>query len=454
MNGKHRSRVAATALASSVALLLAGCSGGSSSSDKSNATVNLNYWVWDSAQQPGYEECAGAFTKENPKIAVKTTQYGWNDYWTTLTTGLISGEGPDVFVGHLSHYPELASKGQILPIDDVVDSKQADLSIYRKGLADLWVAQDGHRYGLPKDYDTVAVFANQKMLDDGGITKAQLDAMAWNPTDGGSYEAVIAHLSIDAKGVRGDQAGFDKNNVATYGLGLNASGGAFGQTEWSEYAFSNGWTHSDKNPWGSSWKFDDPKFIETIAWFQSLAAKGYMPTLQVAASGIGQVDAYGAGKYAMVTEGSWNTKGYFALKGVKTAIAPVPKGPNGQHASMFNGLADNIAANTKHPAEAKKLIAFLASKKCQDITASKGIAFPAIEASADVSKKAFASEGIDTAAFLVPISEGSTYLAPVADHWSELQAIMTPAMDAIMSLSASPDSLKAVNQQVNALFKK
>ncbi|MEU4520303.1 hypothetical protein AB0F52_16590 [Amycolatopsis sp. NPDC024027] len=45
-------------------------------------------------------------------------------------------------------------------------------------------------------------------------------------------------------------------------------------------------------------------------WFQSLAKKGYLPTLQVAGGGkVGrQPDNYGAGKYAMVTEGSWNTK--------------------------------------------------------------------------------------------------------------------------------------------------
>ena len=35
---------------------------------------------------------------------------------------------------------------------------------YAKGLADLWVAQDGKRYGLPKDWDTIAIFYNKKML--------------------------------------------------------------------------------------------------------------------------------------------------------------------------------------------------------------------------------------------------------------------------------------------------
>ena len=61
------------------------------------------------------------------------------------------------------------------------------------------------------------------------------------------------------------------------------------------------------------------------------------------------MDAYGAGKYAMVTEGSWNTKAYWNLKGVKSVLAPTPVGPTGKRASLFNGLADNISASTDTP---------------------------------------------------------------------------------------------------------
>ncbi len=448
MTRQRRLIIAAGAVTASI--ILAGCSGGSG--EAGGSAVELDYWVWDANQQPGYEECVAAFTDANPDISVTTTQYGWDDYWSTLTAGLVSGDGPDVFVNHLSYYPGLASKGQLLPIDDAVEAEDVDLSIYREGLADLWVGLDDSRYGLPKDYDTVAVFANEAMLADAGITKEQLDAAAWNPEDGGTWEEIIAQLTVDTNGVRGSEPGFDKDSIAVYGLGLNASGGGNGQTEWSQYAFSNNWSHTDENPWGEEFNYGDPEFIETIDWFQSLAEKGYMPTLQVASSGIGQIDAYGAGKYAMVTEGSWNTRAYVGLDGVTTAISPVPAGPNGERASMFNGLADSVASTTKYPEEAKRLAVFLASKECQDITAAKGVAFPAVESSAEISRQAFADAGIDTSAFEVPIDEGSTYLAPVAENWAELQAIMGPAMDAILSLQAEPSTLVEVNEQVNALF--
>jgi len=55
-------------------------------------------------------------------------------------------------------------------------------------MADLWVGSDGHRYGLPKDWDTIGIFYNKKDTDAAAITPAQLGSLAWNPTDGGTYE--------------------------------------------------------------------------------------------------------------------------------------------------------------------------------------------------------------------------------------------------------------------------
>ena len=61
------------------------------------------------------------------------------------------------------------------------------------------------------------------MTDSAGLTAEQMANLDWNPQDGGSYEKAIAHLTVDKNGVRGDEAGFDKNNVAVYGLGLAAA---------------------------------------------------------------------------------------------------------------------------------------------------------------------------------------------------------------------------------------
>jgi multiple sugar transport system substrate-binding protein len=438
----------ALAAAAAIGLLTAGgCSAGD---DDSPAAGTITYWLWDTFQQPQYQACADAFHAANPQYTVKISQYGWDDYWNTLTPAFVSGTAPDTFVSHLSYYPQYAAQNQLLDITEQVNKDNLDLSQYQTGLAELWVDPQGKRFGLPKDFDTVALFYNTEKIRQAGVAAEDLQNLTWNPADGGTYEKLIARLTVDKSGRRGDEAGFDKTNVATYGLGLNSSGGGSGQTEWSQYAFTTGWTHGDKTPWPTRFNYDDPRFKQTVSWFHSLIDKGYMPTLAIAGSGVNQLDAYGAGKYAMVTEGSWNTKSYWELTGVESGIAPTPIGPNGKRASMINGLADNIYAGTENPEGAWQWVKFLASPACQqDIVAKQGVVFPALRTATTEAEKAFAAKQIDVAPFTVHLKENTTTLAPIADRWADISAVMTETMDSIMSGKSGVDSLDDANRKAN-----
>ncbi len=435
-------------------LSLVACTGGSSTDSSAAAgsgSGEISYWMWDAAQMPMYQKCADDFHAANPDVTVKLSQFGWNDYWTKVTTGFISGTAPDVFVDHLSKYPEFVTTAQIAPLDDQIAKDGVKTDIYQPGLADLWVAEDGKRYGLPKDFDTIGVFYNQDMVDKAGLTKDQLDKLEWNATDGGTYEKAIAHLTVDVNGKRGDEVGFDKSNVATYGLGLDGSGAGFGQTQWAMYTASNGWTATDKL-WATKYNYSDPKFQETIAWYASLITKGYMPSL-ANSTGTGGTTAFGAGKYALLTEGSWNTGALTTLTGIKTGIAPTPIGPIGKRASIFNGLADSIWVGSKNQAADWKWVKYLASAACQDVVGDAAVVFPAIPSGTDKAEAAFKAKGIDVTAFLVQVKDKTTVLPPVTDHASEVTSIMQAAMDAVIGGTADVSTLTAANDQVNALFK-
>ncbi len=225
----------------------------------------------------------------NPNINVKITQYGWDDYWSKLTNGFVAGDAPDVFTDHLAKYPEFVSQEQLVPLDDTLTKDGFNVNQYQEGLADLWKGPDGKRYGLPKDFDTIAIFYNKKLLADAGVKEADLQNLQWNPQDGGTYEKMIAHLTVDQSGKRGDEPGFDKSKVKVYGLGLDGgSGSGVGQTQWSMYTGSNNWQFTDKNPWGTHYNYDQPAFQDTIKWFASLIEKGYMPSV-AAVTGQGSV---------------------------------------------------------------------------------------------------------------------------------------------------------------------
>jgi multiple sugar transport system substrate-binding protein len=413
--------------------------------------ASISYWLWDANQLPAYQECADTFA-ESSGITVTIEQYGWDDYWSGLTNNFVAGNAPDVFTDHLSQYPQYASQNQLLDINPMIEADDVDLTIYQDGLADLWVDEAGGRYGLPKDWDTIAVFYNTEMVEAAGLSQADMAELTWNPTDGGTYEEAIAAMTVDANGVRGNEAGFDKGDVAVYGLGLAGSGGAFGQTEWSMYAMANGFEYANQNPWGTEWNFGSAEFQDTMTWWRSLIEKGYMPTLEIAQSGVSLQENYGAGKYAMITEGSWNTNAYMTLEGVSTAIAPTPIGPNDVRASLFNGLADSIWIGTDEPEASWEWVKFLGSAECQDLVAAQAVVFPAVKSSLEIANDAFAAKGYDVSAFTVHVEDGTTHLAPIANHFAEIQAAMTAAGERFMSFQAETDAYTAANDEVNALF--
>ena len=417
--------------------------------------TTITYGLWDSNQLPAYKACAAAFTKANPNINVSISQAGWDDYWKKVNAGFLSGKGFDVFTSHLAFFPDFVTNKQILSLDSFIKADKLSnvAATYQPGLASLWKAPDGHQYGLPKDFDTIAAFYNKKMTAAAGISAATMSSLTWNPTDGGTYEKVIAHLTVDKNGVRGDEKGFDKTKVAVYGIWMEGSGGGDGQTQWSFLAATNGWKVND-GPWNTNYHYDSAKLAATIKWWHSLADKGYMPTF-AQQTGVSWNDQLSAGKVAMATNGSWMTGSVFGAANANfaPALAPTPIGPSGKRASMYNGLADNISAQTKHPQEAWKWVKFLGSAACQDIVAAHAVVFPAIPASTTKAVAAFKAKGIDVSAFYTQIKNKTTFLFPIANKKSQINTIINPVMDAIMSGTQDVSALKAANDQIKALFK-
>lgn len=441
---------AATADAETGSTATATADAGGETAAPAGDAVNLTYSLWDANQLPAYEACAAAFNDANPGIAVTVEQQGWDDYWNAITTGFVSGTAPDVFTNHLARYPEFAETEQILPLNEWIERDAIDTSVYFPGLVDLWARPDGNQYGLPKDWDTIAIVANQQMLADAGIDPATLADLTWNPQDGGTFEEVIAALSVDANGVRGNEAGFDATNVATYGFGLVNTGGGNGQTEWSWLAVANGWNFMDEPYWGTSFNYDDPKFIETIDWVKGAIEKGFAPPFEVF-SATGHNDLFKAGQTATTSLGSWEIGDVLAAE-FETFFFPTPVGPTGQRASMFNGLADSISASTEHPEEAWEWVKFLASADCQNLVAETAVVFPAIPEAADRVKAVRAEQGVDVSAFTVHVEEGTTFTFPIADFAADRDAIMNPAMEAVFTGSDTASTIADANAAVNALF--
>lgn len=458
---RSRRRIALGVLASAMVGALTACSGGAN--PEAGADGTITYWLWDSGQQPGYQKCADAFAEANPGLSVKITQYGWNDYWSKLTAGFIADSAPDVFTDHLSKFAQYVDLKVLRPLDELEPTKDIQDSDYQEGLAELWKGQDGHRYGAPKDWDTVSIFYNAKAVADAGLSVEQLQTAAWNPQDGGTFEKIVAHLTVDQNGVRGDEPGFDRTRVQTYGLASDGSGGTgWGQTQWSPFTGSTGWQATDQNPWGKRFNLDDQRFQDAISWYFGLVRKGYMPTYAEIGGGGGNSTGpdkqIQSGKAAMGIAGSWMISTYASMtdatgNDLDIGVAPTPIGPTGKRASMFNGLADSVTTLSRQPEAAAKWVKFLSGEQCQNLIGSSGVVFPARPEGTNLAVAYNKEERkLDVTPFTDQVKSKTTFLFPVTNNAADIVALTGPALDAVYIGDEPVSSLTGLNNQLNQLF--
>ncbi|GHJ42855.1 sugar ABC transporter substrate-binding protein [Catellatospora sp. TT07R-123] len=443
------SRVAAALLSLTVAAGLAACS---KAEEESSGPVTLNYWLWDDNQKASYQQCADAFHTANPNVTVKISQAAWNEYWQNLTTQIASGDAPDVWTNQGSYYPQFVTSGQILDIQPYVTADKVDLSQYQGGLADLFTKGD-QRFGLPKDWDTMALVYNVDQLKAQGIDAAALQDLTWNPKDGGTFEQIIAKATVDANGKNGLDPAFDKKKVKVFGFLPEWGDGSQGQNGWGDLAASNGFTYLDKNPWGTQYKYDDPKLAETIDWFKSIIAKGYSPALDKAST-LSRDSLLNAGTGSITLAGSWMINSYLGDGAkVKFGFAPLPAGPQGRKTAI-NGLSDAIWSGTKHKDEAWQWVKFLASADCQNIVGGNGVVFPAIKSASEKALAAHTAKGRDVKVFVdEAAAPGGTFFVPITDHGNEVSQIVQDAIQSAVLGADSATALKKANEQVNGLFK-
>jgi len=415
--------------------------------------VDIKYALWDANQRPAYQQCATDFEKKNPSIKIKISQMGWNDYWTAITTGFVSGTAPDVFTNHLVRYPEFAKNEQLVDLTPFIQRDKVATDIYTGDLYKIW-GRDGKQFGLPKDWDTISLIVNLDMAKKAGVSEADLANATWNPKDGGTFGQIIAKLTVDEAGNNALSSKFDKSKVKAYGYQVAGDGGMMGQTEWSHFAVSNGFKFQDK-PWDPKFYYDDPKLAETITWLTGLINKGISASLADVGTGrLGSSDGmFVAGKVAMLPQGSWMITHFAANVKFPYAWVPLPKGPTGNRATMLNGLADSIWVGSKNKEEAWQWVKYLGSADCQSVVASYGVVFPAIKGLAEKAIEVQTGKGVNSSAFL-DMAKSTTFLAPIGENGSQINETMVSAMQTIMmgKAEAAP-TLKEAGAKVNVQAK-
>ena len=113
-----------TMIASSI---LAGCGSKKSEPTKKETSGELkgDITFWHSfTQGPRMEviqQTADQFMKDNPGVKIKIETFSWGDFYTKWTTGLASGNVPDMSTALPGHVVEMMDADALEPVDDLID---------------------------------------------------------------------------------------------------------------------------------------------------------------------------------------------------------------------------------------------------------------------------------------------------------------------------------------------
>jgi len=415
------------------------------------AAVEIKYWLWDSNQLPAYRAVARAFEQANPDVRIKITHVSASDYWISLTTSMIAESAPDVFTNHLSKYPELVANGTLLDLTAFAARDRLEPASYMGRLYELW-SKDGRQYGIPKDWDTIAIAYNRILLERAGVSPTELEHLDWNPRNGGSFGRMLARLSRDESGEIGLSPRFNPARVKIHGLLIDGKPDGAGQVDWGSFAVSNGFRHHDA-PWSQNFYYDDPRLLETLHWLRDMSRrKGFIvPTRE--AREIRAAGLFAAERGVLLITGSWMINWLAANTKFPFGFAPLPIGPEGRK-SMMNGLGDSIWSGTRHPEAAWRWTRFLGSPTGQHIVARHGVVFPAIRSAAEEATVAMGRKIAGVSVFLQQATApDGTFLFPIADHGNDMHLLTRGAMDRIFLTNADIKVvLETLNRDVRRLF--
>ena len=312
-------------------------------------TVRLSGWVSSPAETALLQSLLYQFTVANPDIIVKYEPIT-GDYPTAMLTAFASGTEPDVFYVDISVFQVWASKGVLLPMDNLMAATSTTKDMFIPSLMDAFT-YNGQVMGIPKDFNTLGLFWNKDLFS---VITPTVPTDSWTWTDLQSAAKALTNLKDP------------KNPV--YGLCVPSDAGRF-----PVFVFQNGGTIM--TPDFSDTTIDSQKAIDAATFYTGFRADKTGATPADLGQGWQGTD-FGMGQCAMVYEGGWLIPYMTStFPGVHYGVSRLPAGPGGKGNMIFT-VSWSISANTKVPDAAWKVVEFLTNEASQTTVLQSGFALP------------------------------------------------------------------------------
>ncbi|GAA0495395.1 sugar ABC transporter substrate-binding protein [Streptomyces olivaceiscleroticus] len=349
---------AAAASTLAAAPLAAGCgpTPSPSASGGGSRRGHLTYGVWDVYQVPAMKRVAREFERSRPGVTVDVQLTPNGTYWTKLRTACTGGSAPDVFWMNGPNFGMYADAGQLLPLETDGPEPVLRPADFPPDLVSLY-RWKGVQYGVPKDFDTVALWFNKEIFD-----RAKVDY----PDASWSWQDLITNAQRLTDRKRG-----------IYGVGAPVREQ---ENYYNSIPQAGGWVISpDKRRSG----YSDERTLEGLRlWIDLIHRYRASPTLQQMTD-TDPTQMFQSGTLAMTYEASYNAATFHADRELraKVDVAPMPKGR--RRATVLHGLANVVYARTPQPELAREFVRFLGGKRASLLQGKYGTAIPARNGTAE-----------------------------------------------------------------------
>ncbi len=288
---------------------------------------------------------------------------------TKLQTMMAAGDPPDVFYLESERVADLASKGVLANIDELIDADRTRGAADPLRLEDFYAPvvaafrYDGTRIGqgpllgVPKDFTTLGFYYNRDLFRRAGVPEPPREGWTWD-------EFITAARAI------GRLPGCYGADFPTWEAILRA------------YLFTHGVDVA--SPGFTAFHFDDPQVVSALqrlhSWFHDeprtlLSAKTQLET---------GLEPFLAGNLGMAGPfGRWKVPTYRLIDGFDWDFAPLPHAVGREPANTVLTVAWAIASGSHHKEQAWRFVKYLCSPRGQEQICQTGLAIPVLRSVAE-----------------------------------------------------------------------
>lgn len=324
----------------------------------SDIEATLTVYQWDNPQiVESTGQAIERFQERYPNVEITplfgTPANGWGEYSNGFLNEMASGNTVDVFATAIEGFEEIAGKGVLLNLDEIVANDPNAAAVFDKIdenlLSGMRSRVSGELNYFPTEWNNIVVWYNMDMFDEAGLDY---------PADDWTWE----DFAETAKALTVKD---DSGNVTRFGFAL--PGGNFGLQPWL--------LTNDSGYLDSTWtevQVTTPEFRESLQFMYDLIHVDGS-TASFAMTGY-QDDKLGAGQIAMATAGHWPSPALRAAGNENIGVANFPR--NRTAATVFGIGGVGVTKASPNPELAWEFVQELTGTTYQTELAESAVSIP------------------------------------------------------------------------------